>query len=483
MISRIAAAVLASLIFCTCFPPVAVDAARGPDVLVVGGTPAGVAAAVAAARHGENVTLVATRPVFGGVMTDATMDQWDLNLAPNSDTEVEGGIFREIYAELGDSFSPGEAAKVFGNLVASEARIHTIVNATASSVRVSGPDGARHIDDVTFSHAGGEPFTVAADMVIDATDDGDVAALAGARYDLGRQDTGIDEKMQAVTLMFTIDGVNWTDVLRDYDPAKYGPGGALDDRAWGYSKLMDAYGPSSPDVLVRDLNLGHEADGSVSVNAIDVIGIDGLLPNDLIRARVLAESEAPRVVDYLREHLAGFADARVGRFADAIYVRETRHVLGDEWLTADDVWDGVMPADRIGLSSYPLDLHPVTATDKLAYAAVRHVYGIPLGTLLPKGFTNLMLASPAISASHEASGSARVIPTTIEEGEAAGAATALARERHVSLATFATTPDDVAALQTDLRDHGALLDYKAPEPVANRHRKAERVRSRLARVG
>jgi hypothetical protein len=465
MISRIAAAVVASLIFCTCFP-VAVDAASGSDVLVVGGTPAGVAAAIAAARRGENVTLVAARPVLGGVLTDATMDQWDLNLAPNTDTEVEGGIFREIYAELGDSFGPGDAARVFGALVASEPRIHTIVNATPASVRVSGPAGARQIDDVTFAHAGGQPFTVGADTVIDATDNGDVTALAGARYDLGRQDTGIDEKMQAVTLMFTIDGVNWTDVLRDYDPAKYGPGGALDDRAWGYSKLMDAYRPSSPDVLVRDLNLGHDADGSVSVNAIDVIGINGLLPNDLIRARVLTESEAPRVVDYLRAHLAGFEDARLGTFADTIYVRETRHILGDEWLAADDVWDGVMPADTIGLSSYPLDLHPVSATDKLAYAAVRHVYGIPLGTLLPKGFTNLMLASPAISASHEASGSARVIPSTIEEGEAAGAAAALARERKTSLATLSATPDDVTALQTDLRDHGAILNYKVPAGVA-----------------
>jgi hypothetical protein len=413
------------------------------------------------------VTLVAARPVLGGVLTDATMDQWDLNLAP-SGHEVEGGIFREIYAALGDAFSPGDAARVFGDLVASEPRIHTILNAKVTGARVSGPPGAQQIDDVSFVRAGGAAFTLAAGAVIDATDDGDVAAFAGARYDVGRQDSGIDEKMQAVTLMFTIDGVDWPAVVRGYDARAYGPGGALDRRAWGYSKLMDAYRPSSPDVLVRDLNLGREDDGSVSVNAIDVIGIDGRSASDLIRARVLTESEAPRVVDFLRAHLAGFADARIGRFADAVYVRETRHVLGNEWLTADDVWDGVMPADRIGLSSYPLDLHPVTATDKLAYAPVRHVYGIPLGAMVPKGFTNLMLASPAISASHEASGSARVIPTTIEEGEAAGAATALARERGVSIATLAETPDDVADLQSDLRDHGTILDYTAPEVLASR---------------
>jgi hypothetical protein len=462
MTSRIAAAVLASLVFCASLTSVAVDAAGRPDVLVVGGT----AAAVAAARRGETVTLVAARPVLGGVLTDATMDQWDLNLTP-AGTEVEGGIFREIYAALGDAFSPGDAARVFGALVAREPRIHTIVNAKLMGVRASGAPGTQQIDDVTFSAAGGKTLTLAADAVIDATDDGDVAAFAGARYDIGRQDTGIDEKMQAVTLMFTIDGVDWPAVVRGYDHHTDGPGGAMDRRAWGYAKLMDAYRPSSPDVLVRDLNLGHEDDGSVSVNAIDVLGVDGRSPADLIRARVLTESEAPHVLDYLRDHVPGFADARIGRFADAVYVRETRHVLGDEWLTADDVWDSVMPADRIGLGSYPLDLHPVSATDKLAYAPVRHVYGIPLGALVPKGFTNLMLASPAISASHEASGSARVIPTTIEEGEAAGAATAIARDRHVSLAELTATPAAVAELQTDLREHGAILNYNAPAAVAS----------------
>ena len=456
-----AAAVLASLIFCTSIAPIAASAAPLPDVLVIGGTPAGVAAAIAAARRGENVTLVAGRPVLGGVLTDATMDQWDLNLAP-SGTPVEGGIFQEIYGALGDAFSPGDAARVFGDLVAGEPRIHTIVGATPTAVSVDDTAAGHQIDSVTFARAGGKAFTASAPTVIDATDDADVAALAGARYDVGRQDTGIDEKMQAVTLMFTIDGVDWPAVVRGYNERTDGPGGALDRRAWGYSTLMDAYTSTAPDVLVRDLNLGREDDGSVSVNAIDVIGIDGRSASDLIRARTLTETEAPHLLAYLRDHVPGFRDARIGRFADAVYVRETRHVLGNAWLTANDVWDGLMPTDRIGLGSYPLDLHPVTATDRLAYAPVRHVYGVPFGALVPRAFTNLVLASPAISASHEASGSARVIPTTIEEGEAAGAASALAHDRHLTIAQIATAPADIAALQSDLRDHGAVLDYTTP---------------------
>jgi hypothetical protein len=458
MIARVAAAVMAALFFCVSVRWVAVEAAPRPDVLVVGGTPAGVAAALAAARLGDDVTLVAQRPVFGGVLTDATMDQWDLNLAPDG-AQIQGGIFSEIHAALGDAFTPDDAARVFGDLVASEPRIHAIVNARPVAVRVSNAAGGSQVDDVTFARIGKPDLTLAAPVVIDATDDGDLAALAGARYDVGRQDTGIDEKMQAVTLMFTFDGVDWPALATAYDPRVDGAGGVLGCRAWGYAKLMADYRPLSGDVLVRDLNLGHEDDGTVSVNAIDVLGIDGRSASDLLRARELTENEAPHLLGYLREHLAGFEDARIGRFADAVYVRETRHVLGDEWLTAGEVWDGVIPADSIGLSSYPLDLHPVTATTVLAYAPVRHVYGVPFGTLVPRGFTNLMIAGPSISASHEASGSARVIPTTIEEGQAVGTAAALVNQRHISVAELAQTPADIGDLQTDLRDAGAILAY------------------------
>jgi len=473
MIPRIAAAVLAALVFCASNPPLAVDATPRIDVLVVGGSPAGVAAAVAAARRGENVTLVAQRPVLGGVLTDATMDQWDLNLAPDG-APIEGGIFSEIHAALGDAFTPNDAARVFGAIVAGEPRIHTILDARPIAVRTSEATGGTAIGDVTFAHAGAADFTLSARVVIDATDDADVAALAGARYDVGRQDTGIDEKMQAVTLMFTIDGVDWPAVVRAYRPLVDGPGGAIDRRAWGYAKLMDGYRSLSPDVLVRDLNLGHEADGAVSVNAIDVLGIDGRSASDLIRARVLTEDEAPHLLAYLREHVPGFEDARIGRFADAVYVRETRHVLGEEWLTADDVWDGVLPADRIGLSSYPLDLHPVAATDRLAYAPIRHVYGVPFGALVPRGFTNVLLASPSISASHEAAGSARVIPTTIEEGEAAGVAAALTHERGISFAALAASGPAIAELQNDLRSNGTILDYTAPVTIASTGRANKR---------
>ncbi|MBV8748677.1 MAG: FAD-dependent oxidoreductase [Candidatus Eremiobacteraeota bacterium] len=75
------------------------------SVLVVGGTPAGVAAAVTAARQGSDVTLVGADSVLGGILTDAMMDQWDLNVAPDG-AAIQGGLFREVHAALGDAFTP-----------------------------------------------------------------------------------------------------------------------------------------------------------------------------------------------------------------------------------------------------------------------------------------------------------------------------------------------------------------------------------------
>ncbi len=463
----VGAALISALLVSVLAAPAAAQAHAAPQdrlpaILVVGGTPAGVAAAVAAARQGQDVTLVASRPVLGGILTDAMMDQWDFNVAPDG-ASVQGGLFREIHAALGDAFTPAAAAQEFGALVAREPRIRLVTGARAVGAASEPTAAGRAVISVRFRRADGTAFDLPAQTVVDATDDGDVAAMAGARYDLGRQDTGLDERMQPVTLMFTVRGVDWARLEDGYDKASYGSGGASDRRAWGYAALMRRYRPLSPDVYVRDLNLGREPDGEVTVNAVDVLGIDGRSDADVARARAISQRETPHLVGWLRERLPGFADATVGRYAEAVYVRETRHFAGVERLTAGDVWDGTIPDDTIGLASYPLDLHPVTPTDRLAYAPVRHVYGIPFGTLVPRDLANVVLASPAISATHIAAGSARVIPTTIEEGEAAGVAAALAQREHLAFTTMARDPEAVADVREELRRDGTILSYGAAE--------------------
>ena len=460
-------------------PPVSAGQA---NVMVIGGTPAGVAAAIAAARLGEDVVLISDGADLGGTLTDAEMDQWDLNLAPNGAT-VERGIFAQIYARLGDAFTPQAASHALADMIAAEPRITVRYDEVARSAMTVADGVERRVASVTFANVrSGALRTLSAPFIVDATDDGDVAALAGARYDVGRQDTGLGEQTQAVTLMFTLGGVDWQTLARTYDVRRFGAGGVVGRRAWGYSSVVRDYRPLAASVVVRDLNFGLLPDGSLSVNAIDATGVDGLDPAELDAARRVSEREAYRLATFLSARLPGFAAAHVTAFAPDVYVRETRHIAGLERLTTQDVWSGSVPADSIGLASYPIDLHPVDPADEPAFAPVRHVYGIPFGTLVPRGLTNVVLAGPAISASHLASGSARVIPTTIEEGEAAGIACAVAHSEGLDFADFGEGSKSLAHLRSDLAAAGVLLEGPRPlliahAPSATRRFAASRIRA------
>jgi hypothetical protein len=418
-----------------------------------------VAAAVAAARRGLHVELDVAQSGLGGVLTSAMMDQWDLNTGP-SGAVIERGIFSEIAAELGDAFTPEHAQAALATLVAQNPGIDVRYGLQPASVFVEPTSAGRYVTRIVFRTKDGTCSSLAP-FVIDATDDGDVAALAGARYDLGRQDTGHDAAMQAATLMFALRDVDVHELFTGYNAALFGPGGALGSRVWGFSRLMRAYRPADPSIVVRDLNLGVTPEGEITVNAIDILGVNGLDPRSVDDGMASAKAETPRLIAFLRGRVPGFENARLSRFAQTLYIRETRHVLGLAYLTATDVWDGRIPADTIGMSSYPLDLHPVTANDTQAYAPVRHVYGIPLGALIPAGFANLILVSRAISASHVAAGSARIVPTTIEEGEAAGAACALALQDRITLEELDRSKELIAQLRTDLTGRGVVL---APAP-------------------
>lgn len=428
------------------------------QVLVIGGTPAGIAAAVTAARHGLRVRLVCARPYLGGLLTGAMMDQWDFNNGPDG-APIERGFFREVYDRLGESFDPQTAERLFLHMVQAYPEITLHLSATPISAHVVGSPLDRRIRAVRFvDQRSGARFTIGAPIVIDATDDGDVAAMARARYDVGRQDTGLDTKMQAVTLMFAVDGVDWRLASQTYDADRYGTGGVTDKKIWGYSRVMRAYAPLSPQVTVRDLNLGREPSARVTVNAVDIMGIDGRIPASLDEGMEIGRAEVPHLVGFLRERIPGFAHAHLVALADELYVRETRHILGLTTLSANDIWHGSIPYDSIGLASYPLDVHPSYAGEEPAYAPIRHVYGVPFRAMVPYGFDNLLVAGPAISATHQAEGSVRIIPTTMEEGQAAGVAAAISLEHRVDFTRMAYDERWTQRLRTALTLTGAVVD-------------------------
>jgi hypothetical protein len=169
-----------------------------------------------------------------------------------------------------------------------------------------------------------------------------------------------------------------------------------------------------------------------------------------------------QIVGFLIRRVPGFERAYLSHSATQIGVRESRRILGDYVLTADDVLSGRKFPDGICRGNYPLDIHNPTGSGTVIKGLPPGAsYEIPFRSLLVRGLANVLVASRCISATHEAHSSLRIMPIVTAIGEAAGAAAGLCVKRGVSLRELETE-----ALREQLRQQGANLEreqgVKAP---------------------
>jgi hypothetical protein len=432
------------------------DCTSNVPVLVVGGTPAGVAAAVTAARLGMPVVETEARPYLGGELTGAMLNMFDMDFGREGQ-DLARGVFLEIYRRLGPTFDVEKAKKVFLDEVRREPLITLHLRMRPVAVVTKG----LWVKGVVFEHTRSHRSeTICARRIVDATDDADIAAMAGVPYTLGRAGSGLGREMMSATLVFELGGVNWRQVVS----AMYGMttkgilrGGVYRGNVWGYGPIMRMYHPAQPGVGIYDLNLGLQHNGSVLVNGLLIFGVDGTDPTSVADGMRRGQAELPSLLAFLRDMAPGFSHAYLIRTADYLYIRETRHIRGLYTLTAQDIVDGRVFWDAIGVASYPIDIHPYRLGEHNPYAPRRYVYTIPFRSLVPVGAANLICASRSISATWEAAASARIVPTTMEEGQAAGAAAVLSLEAKVSVLQFAERPALVRALQDAIHAQGAYL--------------------------
>jgi hypothetical protein len=268
--------------------------------------------------------------------------------------------------------------------------------------------------------------------------------------------------MQAATLIFRLAGVNWralaadikTRVLEGAEVSRWGINGPA---AWGYPEQAASYVSARPNILVYPLNLALERDGSVLVNALNITGVNGLDPQSVAAGMAAAKAELPALVEHLRGQIPGFEDAYLVDHAPTLYIRETRHVQGLYTLTAGDILTSRVFDDRVAVASYPIDIHPYFAGWENPFPREAIPYTIPFRALVPLGMSNLLIASRALSATSEAHGSVRVVPTVMALGQAAGVAAALAVQFGRSPAEIAESPTLVWTLQGALIAQGAYL--------------------------
>jgi hypothetical protein len=428
------------------------------DVLVIGGSPAGVAAALAAARQGKIVVLTESRPYLGTVWTGAMMNMLDLSRNPGNQQPMIRGIFAEIYGEINNIvFDPLRMREVLADRVAREPGITLKLNAAFLKPL---QDGGRLVG-AQIRHDDGATVATTAWATIDATDDGDVAAAAGVPFTYGREASGLDRRAMPATLMFRLRGVDWTQISEFALTHRRSrqPSGVHQSYAWGFREPMRAYESATAGLSAHDLNIGRLPDDTVLINSLQVHDVDGTSPESRSDGYARAQRELPNLVEYLRTQVPGFANAVLVDFAPELYIRETRHLAGLYTLTARDIAAQTRFWDRIGAASYPVDLHQYVKGERYPYRPVRSPYTLPLRSLISSRIDGLFIASRAFSATYQAAGSARVVPTTIVMGEGAGVAAAVAVERAMTPHQLVQSADAIAEVQRRLVQAGALIDF------------------------
>jgi hypothetical protein len=454
------------------------------DVIVAGTDPEGVAAAISAARNGQSVLLIdgKGRDVLGGLMTVGWLNSLDLNYSPDQ-PKLSGklnflnkGIFQEWYDRIeGTSFDVHTAANAFYEMIKEEPNIDLLLKTSfMEPIMESGSGGSeRMIAGLRLGTEAGAEYEVRAGAVIDATQDGDIAARAGVPYTVGREDLGRPEDQMAVTLVFKMSGVT----QKVWDSfAHIGDGTGIDQMsAWGFLKARE-YVSSDPErVGIRALNVGRQNDDSILINAMHIFGVDPLNPESVRDALAIGTKEAPLIVDYLKKTYKELKNVEFAGVAPELYVRETRHMQGEYRLTTVDVVDNRDFWDSIAYGSYKIDIQRLNAEDRGAIVVAPEQYGVPFRALVPLEVDNLLVVGRAASFDSIPHGSARVIPLGMATGEAAGAAAKLAAERGVTFRELSRSETDIAELKDRLTAQGMELEpvkFPLPEYAKHKHYKS-----------
>lgn len=450
------------------------------DVIVAGTDPEGVAAAISAARNGLSVLLVdgRSRDILGGLMTIGWLNSLDLNYSPEQPVFgkhnfLNKGIFQEWYDQIeGTSFDVNTAANVFYRMVKDEPNIDLLMQVQTMEPIVMNDGLVSVIEGLRIVDGNGKALEVRAGAVIDATQDSDIAALAGVPYTVGREDIGRAEDQMAVTLVFKMSGVT-QEVWDSF--ANIGDGTGIDKMsAWGFLKARD-YVSSNPErVGIRALNVGRQNDDTVLINAMHIFGIDPLDPASVQEALAIGSKEAPLIVDYLRSMYKELEPVQYAGVASELYVRETRHIQGEYRLTAADVLDNRDFWDAIAYGSYKVDIQRINHLDKGAIVMAPKQYGVPFRSLVPLKVDNLLVVGRAASFDSIPHGSARVIPLGMATAEAAGVAVKLAQEKGITFRELSASDDAIKELRGRLTEQGMDLEraeFLAPEYTKHKHYK------------
>ena len=436
------------------------------DVLVVGGGPAGIMAAEAAARDGKlKVMLIESRGYLGGNLTIGLPILSYLNA--KGEQVIKGAAQKFIdrlrarnaasehtpcKLHISLTIADSEEIKTVAWEMMDDAGVDVLLYAFASDAIVE--DGC--VKGVIIESKAGRE-AILAKTVIDCTGDADVAFRAGVECRKG------DERgrMQPPSLMFSMRGVNMAqvrdNVVNHYDeygmdimpPEQFRKGKftmvgmrkqLADARSKGYGLTVDRT------IFTTGIN-----DDEVWVNMTRVSGVDSTDPASYTHAEHKCRKQLYEAVRYLKDYIPGFENAWLETVPPFTGIRESRVIVGKYTLTKEDLLEARHFDDEIAVASYPVDLHHEEGGDcTLIYS--KGDYEIPYRTLVPEKIKGLLVAGRNASMDHKAMAATRVMATCMAMGEAAGAAARIAIEDGVDPSEV-----DVKKVQKALLDNGGYL--------------------------
>lgn len=451
-----------------------IDRRHSADVVVVGGGPAGMCAAIAAAREGVRVLLVEQGGFCGGMATRGLVGPFMTCYDAKGENMIIRGLFEEIVDRMvarGYAIHPSEVHG--GTAFTSWIKIgHEHVTPFES-------EGLKLVIDEMLEESGvkilyhtdflrpvleGNTITgvlvsskkglevIEGKVIIDCTGDGDVAERAGVPYEMGNEELNL---MQPATMFFHICNVDHEAVEADIQANLHNfyrkDGVNYRSFHWRVTEARE-----NGDWDLKRVSIGlfrMPKPDEWCVNTSRIMGVDSTDNESLTSAEIVGRKQADQIIRFLQKYVPGCENAKIKSTASYIGIRESRHIQGDYRLTADDLLESKVPEDSILLAANSVDVHGRFGPTSNEYVPIKgDYYGVPYRSLLPKGVEQLLIAGRCVSADSTAAGAIRVMPPCMGMGQAAGIAAALAVKEGTTVRKM-----NPQTIRTRLKENGAYL--------------------------